>query len=183
MAHRHSALRTIATGGIWALAIVAGAMANSADARTAKPARVDAPVMMVSDAVAAASAAAFAAHPEGPDLPADKALVLSGDNALAPTIEVLQPKIDMPAHPPFDVRVVAHPHEGAEIDRASIRIRYGFFRLDITRLMLTMGHWQGDEFVISHLSAPAGTHWFYINIADTAHHAGTAAVKMVVNPE
>jgi len=133
---------------------------------------------LVSDAEAQASAKAFAVHPGGPA--AEKGLTLGKSNPTAPTIEVLEPQMDSATNPPFDVRVVAHPHEGLAIDHSSIRVRYGFFRIDVTQRMLALGHWQGNEFIVNHANAPAGTHWFYVTLADTARQEANVAVKVVV---
>ncbi|WP_421849621.1 hypothetical protein [Novosphingobium sp.] len=133
---------------------------------------------LVSDAEATASAKAFAAHPGGPA--AEKGLNLGKSNPMAPTIEVLEPHVDAATNPPFDVRVVAHPHDGLAIDHNSIRVRYGFFRIDVTQRMLALGHWQGNEFIVNHANAPAGTHWFYVSLADTARQEANVAVKVVV---
>lgn len=133
---------------------------------------------LVSAEEAAASAKAFADQPEGPPALAAKAF-LPG-SATGPAIEVLAPKLDMPTSPPFDVRVVAHPRDGLSIDRASIRVRYGFFRIDVTQRMLALGHWEGNEFIVSRAQAPKGTHWFYVSLTDSAKQMNTVAVKVVV---
>lgn len=133
---------------------------------------------LVTDAEAAASAKAFADQPEGPPALAAKAF-LPG-SATGPTIEVLAPRLDVPTSPPFDVRVVAHPRDGLSIDRSSIRVRYGFFRIDVTQRMLALGHWQGNEFIVSRAQAPKGTHWFYVSLTDSAKQVSTVAVKVVV---
>ena len=133
---------------------------------------------LVSDAEAQASAKAFLAHPGGPAT--EKGLAFGKSNPSAPTIEVLEPHTDLATAPPFDVRVVAHPHEGLAIDHSSIRVRYGFFRIDVTQRMLALGHWQGNEFIVNHANAPAGTHWFYVTLADTARQEANVAVKVVV---
>ena len=104
----------------------------------------------------------------------------TGDNAQAPTIDVLTPKAGLPAKPPFDVRVAARPPEGLGIDRTSIRIRYGFFKIDITKRMLALGRWEGNEFIVHQAKAPAGTHWFYVTLADTAHHQATVSLRVVI---
>ena len=126
------------------------------------------------------SARAFAEHPEGPPLVVDKAMDLNRANALAPRIEVLEPRLGAITTPPFDVRVIAHPREGLAIDRSSIRVRYGFFRIDVTQRMLSLGRWEGNEFIVSRAQAPAGTHWFYVTVADSAHQAANVDVKVVI---
>lgn len=134
---------------------------------------------LVTDDEAAASAKAFAAHPEAQDLPAARHNYL-GDKAPAPVIDVLTPKAGLPAKPPFDVRVVARPPEGLGIDRSSIRIRYGFFKVDITKRMLALGRWEGNEFIVRQAQAPVGTHWFYVTLADTAQHQATVSLRVVI---
>lgn len=142
---------------------------------------------LVTDDEAAASAQAFAAHPEAlaeplgeaVDVPAARHNYL-GDKAPVPVIDVLTPKAGLPAKPPFDVRVVARPPEGLGIDRSSIRIRYGFFKVDITKRMLALGRWEGNEFIVRQAQAPAGTHWFYVTLADTARHQATVSLRVVI---
>lgn len=171
-AHRRcgfgNAVFSLLGGAIFAVATAAAAHVSDRAATS-----------LVSDSEAAASAKAFAEHPEGPVL-AEKHLQFSSGNPLAPTIEVVEPRVDAATNPPFNVRVVAHPHEGLAIDRNSIRIRYGFFRIDVTKRMLALGHWRGNEFIVNHASAPAGTHWFYVTLADTDHREANVAVKVVV---
>lgn len=135
---------------------------------------------LVSPDEASASAKAYALHPEGPELSTEKALTLGGQSDLAPKIEVLEPKLGASTTPPFDVRVVARPRDGQTIDRSSIRIRYGFFRIDITQRMLSLGRWQGNEFIVSRAKAPTGTHWFHVTLADTARQTASVSVKVVV---
>ena len=136
-------------------------------------------VSLVTDEEAAASAKAFAANPDVQDMSAARHDYL-GNTAPAPILDVLTPKAGLPAKPPFDVRVVARPPEGLGIDRASIRIRYGFFKIDITQRMLAMGRWEGNEFVVRQAKAPAGTLWFYVTLADTAHHQATVSLRVVI---
>lgn len=137
------------------------------------------PASLVTAREAAASAKAFAAHPEA-EAAASARHGYLGDNGPAPILDVLTPKAGLPAKPPFDVRVVARPPEGLGIDRSSIRIRYGFFKIDITKRMLALGRWEGNEFVVHQANAPAGTHWFYVTLADTAHHQATVSLKVIV---
>jgi hypothetical protein len=166
---RAAATRLAAWGGA-ALLGLAAVLPAGASARTAN---------LVTPAEAAASAKAFAAHPEAQDLSAAAHSYL-GDTAQAPTIDVLTPKAGLPAKPPFDVRVVARPPEGLGIDRSSIRIRYGFFKIDITKRMLALGRWEGNEFIVHQAKAPAGTHLFYVTVADTAHHQATVSLRVVI---
>lgn len=164
--------------GAAALRLLGGALLVVSALASAQ-ARDRAAARLVTESEAAASAKAFAAHPEGPAV-AENRLNYAGANPLAPTIEVVEPRVDGATNPPFNVRVVAHPREGLAIDRNSIRIRYGFFRIDVTQRMLALGHWRGNEFVVNHASAPAGTHWFYVTLADTDHREANVAIKVVV---
>lgn len=134
---------------------------------------------LVSEAEAVASAKAFAEHPEGPEVANGKHLYMSA-NPDAPELDVLMPKVGLPARPPFDVRVAVRPRDGLAVDRSSIRIRYGFFRIDITKRMLALGRWEGNEFIVRQAKAPAGIHWFYVTVADTAHHAASVSLQVVV---
>ena len=46
--------------------------------------------------------------------------------------------------------------------------------------MLALGRWEGNEFIVHQAQAPAGTHWFYVTLADTAHHQATVSLRVVI---
>lgn len=99
---------------------------------------------------------------------------------MGPAIVVIAPRIDGPTRPPLDVRVEARPRNGLAIDRGSLKVRYGFLRLDVTSRLLPYGQWQGNAFVVTGAQVPAGNHTFYVAIADSAGHVGEAVMKVVV---
>lgn len=169
---RAAAARMAARGGV---ALGGAALLGLGSALNAGPGPRT--VSLVTKSEAAASAKAFAAHPEAQDGSAARHGYVSDT---APVLDMLMPKAGLPAKPPFDVRMVARSPEGLAIDRSSIRIRYGFFKIDITQRMLALGRWEGNEFIVHQAKAPAGTHWFYVTLADTAHHEATVSFKVVV---
>ena len=101
---------------------------------------------------------------------------------MAPQIVVITPKIDNPTHPPLDVRVEAHTRANLGVNRASLKVRYGFFKVDVTDRLLKYGSWQGNAFVVSGADVPAGNHVFYVSISDTSGHEGQATMKVTVLP-
>lgn len=161
--------RTALIGAAWL-------MAAPALAQDAAP---DAASMLITPQEASVSAAAFAAEPNGPTT-VTKQFLPTGADPLAPALEVLAPHTEAPIVPPFDVAVTAHPQGGASISRQSLRIKYGFFRFDVTDRMMKLGKWDGNTFLISHTDAPAGTHLFYVSLSDNAGHAASTTVKVVV---
>ncbi len=158
----------------WAIIVAGtwGAMAAPAAAQ-------DAAAMLITPQEAAVSAAAFAAEPNGPPV-VTKQFLAAGPDPLAPELEVLKPHTESPIVPPFDVAVMAHPQGSAAIKRDSLRIKYGFFKFDVTDRMMKLGRWDGNMFLIQHSDAPAGTHLFYVSLADTAGHVAATTVKVVV---
>ena len=158
----------------WAM-VAAGAFG----AMAAPAAAQDTATMLITPQEAEVSAAAFAAEPNGPPI-VSKQFLSAGPDPMAPVLEVLQPHTESPIVPPFDVAVTAHPQGKAAIRRESLRIKYGFFKFDVTDRMMKLGRWDGNTFLIQHSDAPAGTHLFYVSLADTAGHVASTTVKVVV---
>ena len=131
---------------------------------------------LVSPGAASASDSALAEHGGTP--PAET----KGFDPMAPKIVVITPKIDNPTHPPLDVRVEAHTMANLSVNRASLKVRYGFFKVDVTERLLKYGSWQGNAFIVSGADVPAGNHVFYVSIADAAGHEGQATMKVTVLP-
>ncbi len=59
--------------------------------------------------------------------------VLKGADFSAPTITVVKPDTKAPIAPPVDIDVRFQPAQGASLNMASLKIMYGFLRLDITQ--------------------------------------------------
>ena len=125
---------------------------------------------------ASASATALAAHGNMAP-PEAKAF-----DPMAPRIVVISPKLDNPTHPPLDVRVEAHTLANLGVNRASLKVRYGFFKVDVTDRLVKYGAWQGDAFVVTGADVPPGKHVFYVSIADSAGHEGQATMNVTVLP-
>jgi hypothetical protein len=125
---------------------------------------------LVTPAEASASAAAHAT-----DAPAIKSL-----NPFAPRIDVVQPVMARPLANPFDVVVRFTPQGDAALDPKSLKIRYGFFRVDVTARLLGAARWQGNEISASGAEAPKGTHHFYVQIADSRNRVAETDMIVVV---
>ena len=152
-----------------AIAFAGAAALNSAHAQNAVFA-------LVSPGEASASDGALAEH--GGMVPGEP----KAFDPMAPQIVVITPKIDNPTHPPLDVRVEAHTRANLGVNRASLKVRYGFFKVDVTDRLLKYGSWQGNAFVVSGADVPAGNHVFYVSISDTSGHEGQATMKVTVLP-
>jgi hypothetical protein len=149
--------------------LVAAVLAHQASAQNAA-------FSLISPDEASASDGALAAH--GGKLPFEA----KAFDPMAPQIVVITPKIDHPTHPPLDVRVEAHTQASLGVNRASLKVRYGFFKVDVTERLLKYGQWQGNAFIVSGADVPPGNHVFYVSIADSAGHEGQATMKVVVLP-
>lgn len=152
-----------------ATALAAAAITGQASAQSAA-------FSLISPDEASASDSALAAH--GGKLPFEA----KAFDPMAPQIVVITPRIDHPTHPPLDVRVEAHTQASLGVNRASLKVRYGFFKVDVTDRLLKYGQWQGNAFIVSGADVPAGNHVFYVSIADSAGHEGQATMKVTVLP-
>jgi hypothetical protein len=110
------------------------------------------------------------------------ALVPKAADFNAPTITVVMPNPKEPIQPPvnIDVRFVAA--EGATVNVASLRILYGFLKLDVTRRILDA---PGVQVSAAGLKAngaqlPSGSHKLIIEIADNVGRTARQVLEFTV---
>jgi hypothetical protein len=100
----------------------------------------------------------------------------------APTITVVMPDPKLPIQPPvnIDVRFVAA--EGATVNVASLRILYGFLKLDVTRRILDAPGVQISPTGLKASGAqlPSGSHKLVIEIADNVGRTARQVLEFTV---
>jgi hypothetical protein len=64
------------------------------------------------------------------------ALISRAADLNAPSISVVTPEGSSPVQPPVDIEVRFQPAAGASVNVGSLKIRYGFLKLDITQRIL-----------------------------------------------
>lgn len=148
-----------------ALALAAGAPASAAGS---EPRRV---YVLVTPAEAARELA------EGR---VAKAPPLRMPNPLAPQISVVQPVLGAPVANPIDVVVRFEPGPDAQIDRSSLKVRYGLLRIDVTDRLLNSASWDGNEIRSCGATVPRGSHRFIVQVADTRRRIAESEVRLVV---
>lgn len=100
----------------------------------------------------------------------------------APTITVVNPNSAAPIQPPVDIDVRFKAAEGATVNVASLKILYGFLKLDITQRILQA---PGVQISASGLTAkgarlPSGSHKLVIEVADNLGRAGRQLLEFTV---
>jgi hypothetical protein len=109
-------------------------------------------------------------------------LVLKGADFNAPIITVVKPDPHAAIAPPVDIDVRFQPAQGASVNIASLRIMYGFLKLDITQRILKA---PGVQVTPAGLQAsgaqlPSGSHKLLIEVADNLGRIGRQPLEFVV---
>jgi hypothetical protein len=84
----------------------------------------------------------------------------------APLIEVQAPKLQDTLKPPFPIRLVFKPADGAQIDPSSFKVYYGWLRIDITERIVQHAKLSRDGLSVENASIPAGSHRLLLEIRD-----------------
>jgi hypothetical protein len=100
----------------------------------------------------------------------------------APTITVVKPENAAPIQPPVDIDVRFVAAQGATINIATLKVLYGFLKLDITQRILKA---PGVEISPQGLKAsgaqlPQGSHKLFIQVADNLGRTGRQPVEFIV---
>jgi hypothetical protein len=100
----------------------------------------------------------------------------------APTITVVMPNPKEPIQPPVNIDIRFAAAEGASVNVASLRILYGFLKLDVTRRILDA---PGVQISPSGLKAngaqlPSGSHKLVIEIADNVGRTARQVLEFTV---
>jgi len=108
--------------------------------------------------------------------------VTRGADFNAPTITVVKPDHSAPIKPPVDIDVEFKPSQGSTVNVSSLKILYGFLKLDITDRILKA---PGVQVSAAGLQAngaklPSGSHKLLIEIADNLGRVGRQPVEFTV---
>jgi hypothetical protein len=100
----------------------------------------------------------------------------------APTITVVKPNAQAPIQPPVDIDVRFAPAAGATVNLASLKIMYGFLKLDITRRILEAPGVQVSPAGLTASGArlPSGSHKLVIEIADSVGRTARQVLEFTV---
>jgi hypothetical protein len=100
----------------------------------------------------------------------------------APTITVVKPSAASPIQPPVDIDVRFQPAQGASVNVASLKIMYGFLKLDITQRILQAPGVQvtAQGLRASGAKLPAGSHKLLIEVADNYGRTARQPIEFVV---
>jgi hypothetical protein len=100
----------------------------------------------------------------------------------APTITVVMPNPREPIQPPVNIDIRFAAAEGATVNVSSLRILYGFLKLDVTRRILDA---PGVQVSAAGLKAngaqlPSGSHKLIIEIADNVGRTARQVLEFTV---
>jgi hypothetical protein len=90
----------------------------------------------------------------------------------APTITVEEPDIIKPVRSPVKIRVRFHAGANAKIVVNSLRVTYGFLKIDITRRLLAHARPTPSGVFVQNADLPRGRHKVTIQIADNMGRVG-----------
>ena len=100
----------------------------------------------------------------------------------APTITVVRPDSSAAIQPPVDIDVRFKPAAGATVNVASLKIMYGFLKLDITQRILKAPGVQVSAagLTAKGASLPSGSHKLLIEVTDNLGRAGRQLLEFTV---
>ena len=100
----------------------------------------------------------------------------------APTITVIKPDRSAPIQPPVDIDVHFKAAEGGSVNIASLKIMYGFLKLDITKRILNAPGVQVSAAGLKASGAqlPSGSHKLAIEVADNIGRTGRQPLEFTV---
>lgn len=110
-----------------------------------------------------------------------KALILPEPGA--PEIVVVSPTAQGTIPTPMDIRLTFVPADGAQIDPDSLRILYGWLKLDITDRVMKHAKFSTSELSASGADIPAGNHKIVIRVSDDKGRTGERTVKFTAVEE
>jgi hypothetical protein len=109
-------------------------------------------------------------------------LILKAADFDAPAITVVKPDRGAPIQAPVDIDVHFKAAQGASVNVGSLKIMYGFLKLDITKRILQA---PGVEVTAAGLKAngaqlPSGSHKLAIEVADNIGRTGRQPLEFTV---
>lgn len=91
----------------------------------------------------------------------------------APTIKLVSPIIGGgPVKAPVDIELVFEASEQAEVLRESIRVYYGFWRVDVTERILGEAEFTDFGLLAKNAEVPIGEHKLIISVIDSLDREG-----------
>ncbi|MGP8033605.1 MAG: hypothetical protein ACLPQ6_05605 [Steroidobacteraceae bacterium] len=152
--------------------------------------------LLVMAAAVVAGAVASAAPPSGFELLSEReyrseltaralpgaALIPRAADLNAPSIAVVKPDSSAAIQPPVDIEVRFKPAAGATVNVASLKILYGFLKLDITQRILQAPGVQVSAAGLTAQGArlPSGSHKLLIEVNDNLGRAGSQLLAFTV---
>jgi hypothetical protein len=99
-----------------------------------------------------------------------------------PTITVVKPDRGASIHPPVDIEVRFQAAQGASVNVGSLKIMYGFLRLDVTKRILGAPGVQVSAAGLQASGArlPSGNHKLVIEVADNIGRTGRKPLEFTV---
>lgn len=91
----------------------------------------------------------------------------------APVIELLKPDISRPVHNPVNVDMRFHARPGATVNMNTLRVRYGWLGIDITRRLLGHARVTHNRVFATDVDIPAGRHRLTVSVQDSAARLGS----------
>jgi hypothetical protein len=109
-------------------------------------------------------------------------LVPRAADLYAPTITVVKPNHSAPIKPPVDIEVHFAAAQGATVNISTLKIQYGFLKLDVTQRILQAPGVQisPEGLKASGAELPSGSHKLLIEIADNLGRVGRQPVDFTV---
>ena len=100
----------------------------------------------------------------------------------APTITVVKPSHSAPIQPPVDIDVRFAAAQGATVNISTLKILYGFLKLDVTQRILQAPGVQisPEGLKASGAQLPRGSHKLLIQVADNLGRIGRQPVEFTV---
>lgn len=110
------------------------------------------------------------------------ALVPRAADLNAPSITVVTPDSSAPIQPPVDIDLRFKPAAGATVNIGSLKILYGFLKLDITQRILQAPGVQVSAAGLTAKGArlPSGSHKLLIEISDNLGRGGSQLLEFTV---
>jgi hypothetical protein len=98
----------------------------------------------------------------------------------APTIDIQQPDQNRPIKSPVTVVIAFSAQPGSKIDPSSIRVWYGFLKLDITDKIKQYAKIDESGMRADNAQLPVGTHNVIFSISDNKGRVASRAVVITV---
>ena len=90
-----------------------------------------------------------------------------------PTVRIEEPDISRPVRMPANIRIRFQPAANATINVSSLRVRYGYLGIDVTRRILAHATPTPSGVFVQDAELPRGRHRVTIQIADTMGRTGS----------